>query len=47
MSVFMLMVIAIGFYSITRNVAQAKKSVTEPVVLSAKPVVVKQRVRHV
>ncbi|MCX6049880.1 MAG: hypothetical protein NT075_32675 [Chloroflexi bacterium] len=46
MSVFMLMVIAIGFYSITRNVEQAKKSVMTPVALPAKPVVVKQKVRH-
>ncbi len=43
MSVFMLMVIAIGFYSITRNVEHAKKAAAVPVIVN-RPVVTKQKV---
>ena len=43
MSVFMLIVIALAFYSIAQNVGKSPKSVVMPVKVSEKPVVAKHK----
>ncbi|CAN5527463.1 hypothetical protein BH10CHL1_BH10CHL1_15770 [soil metagenome] len=44
MSVFMIIVIGLAFYSIAQNVEKSPKATVMPVKISEKPVVAKQKI---